>query len=1134
MPGQVSGLSNAITVAAGFGHSLALKNDGTAWAWGYGSNGQLGNGTSTYIQATPVQVSNLAGVIALAGGFYHGLALLSDGTAWAWGYGADGELGNGTFNSAQTTPVQVSLASGVTAIGAGYFQSLAMLPASSIGTNHFSVTPSTATPTAGTPFSVTVTALDGFNNILTGYTGTVHFSLASADSGATLPADYTFTTSDAGTHTFTNGVTLTVVGPQTINVNDTVQTGTVGSAGVTVTQPTIDLSVSAGVPSLINFDPLASTLVDYNPIPTNYASEPFVTVSYVTEGAGAGGADVPNLAWWGPGYGDLNSVGFSASNGYIADVVLTAASGTTVTLNGFDLAGYYQTNLTASTLQVYADGSLVNDYSPYNVLGAGPSHSTISPDVAGGVVKIRWGTNWNIGINNINFISSAPTSLLAGANLTFTATAFNKSSSATSTGTTLTYAVPAGLTLVSATSATMTCSGTTTVVCTQSKLAPNTAATADITVQATTTGTITNTVTASGNEADPNAANNSSSFTLQVNPAADLGVSLSASPTIVPPGSNITYTMVVTNNGPSDAPGVVLTNTLPAGTSAVFLPSACTGTTTITCNIGTIANGSSATLAIIATSTLGTLTDTASVTSNLVDPDASNNSAMVVANANEADLVVSVAATSGSAVTATVTNNGPAPTTNVVLTDTLDRLVFVSASSSTCTVAGAVVTCPLGSLAVGANASVTITVKDPGQGWTAQTFQAISALPDPNPTNNSARVGPLPSSFNTPTGTNVVVQTSDTAGDAATIGFAAVTRTGSTTISSAAATSAAPAGFRFGTPAVVYDISCNCDYTGPINLALRFNPAAFHHPGKVHLFHWESGVWVDRTTGANLTTANVSAVTSSLSPFIVVEPMNQPPVANAGTGYAVAGAAASGTAVTLDGSASSDADGDPLAYRWTGPFAEGGGVVTGIRPSVTLPLGVSTVTLVVNDGETDSQPISVNVAVSDFTLSAPATSPSISAGQSATYTINVGALYGPFSAPVNLTCSPASPAVSCALSASSVTPGATGATTTLTITAAPRSAALGRRRGGHFALWLGGLPLFGVLLIGSKQRRARRLALFAVIVLLLAYMGCGGGGNSSTSNTQTRPIASGAAVQVTISGTSSSLMHSTTLVVTVQ
>ena len=77
---------------------------------------------------------------------------------------------------------------------------------------------------------------------------------------------------------------------------------------------------------------------------------------------------------------------------------------------------------------------------------------------------------------------------------------------------------------------------------------------------------------------------------------------------------------------------------------------------------------------------------------------------------------------------------------------------------------------------------------------------------------------------------------------------------------------------------------------------------------------------------------------------------NQSPVADAGANDIVEWAAG-GSQVTLDGSGSSDPDGDTLTYTWTGPFSEGGGTVTGVDPTVTFQsLGLHTITLTVDDG----------------------------------------------------------------------------------------------------------------------------------------------------------------------------------------
>src|SRR5262249_57079243 len=89
-----------------------------------------------------------------------------------------------------------------------------------------------ASSTAGAAFDVTVTALDAFNNVATGYTGTVTF--ASSDAGAALPGNYTFTTSDAGAHTFSGGVTLYHAGAQSVSATDTQTSSIAGSATVQV------------------------------------------------------------------------------------------------------------------------------------------------------------------------------------------------------------------------------------------------------------------------------------------------------------------------------------------------------------------------------------------------------------------------------------------------------------------------------------------------------------------------------------------------------------------------------------------------------------------------------------------------------------------------------------------------------------------------------------------------------------------------------------------------------------------------------------------------------------------------------------------------------------------------------------
>ena len=105
-------------------HSIALKSDGTVWAWGLNNMGQLGNGSTTR-SLVPVQVSGLTGVVAVASAIYHSVALKSDGTVWAWGQNRHGKLGNSKAADS-LVPVEVAGLTGVVAIAAGFDHSVAL------------------------------------------------------------------------------------------------------------------------------------------------------------------------------------------------------------------------------------------------------------------------------------------------------------------------------------------------------------------------------------------------------------------------------------------------------------------------------------------------------------------------------------------------------------------------------------------------------------------------------------------------------------------------------------------------------------------------------------------------------------------------------------------------------------------------------------------------------------------------------------------------------------------------------------------------------------------------------------------------------------------------------------------------
>ena len=102
---QVAGLSGVVAVAAGYGHTVALGSDGRVWAWGDNSEGQLGDG-STAQSGSPVQVAGLSGVVAVAAGYGHTVALGSDERVWTWGANYSGQLGDGSTPQ-RSSPVQV-------------------------------------------------------------------------------------------------------------------------------------------------------------------------------------------------------------------------------------------------------------------------------------------------------------------------------------------------------------------------------------------------------------------------------------------------------------------------------------------------------------------------------------------------------------------------------------------------------------------------------------------------------------------------------------------------------------------------------------------------------------------------------------------------------------------------------------------------------------------------------------------------------------------------------------------------------------------------------------------------------------------------------------------------------------------
>jgi alpha-tubulin suppressor-like RCC1 family protein len=163
-PVQVGGLSGVQDIAAGHSHSLALKSNGTVWAWGKNEYRQLGDGTTTD-RSAPVQVGGLSDVKAISSGGQHGLALKNDDTLWAWGKNQFGELGDGTTTN-RSTPVQVL--SEVKAVAGGQLYTLALKKDGTVlawGRNNFGQLGTGTTTDSNTPVQV----LSDVKAIGTGY-----------------------------------------------------------------------------------------------------------------------------------------------------------------------------------------------------------------------------------------------------------------------------------------------------------------------------------------------------------------------------------------------------------------------------------------------------------------------------------------------------------------------------------------------------------------------------------------------------------------------------------------------------------------------------------------------------------------------------------------------------------------------------------------------------------------------------------------------------------------------------------------------------------------------------------------------------------------------------------------------------
>ena len=333
-----------------------------------------------------------------------------------------------------------------------------------------------------------------------------------------------------------------------------------------------------------------------------------------------------------------------------------------------------------------------------------------------------------------------------GDNVSFTIIVQNNGPS-TATNVVVTDLLPAGLSFVSANPAAAYSSST--GIWTVGTLANAANATLTLVAKVDQVGGITNSATAISNQPDPSSTNNTATATV-TGQQADLIVTKTVNNAIPNIGTDVTFTIVVQNNGPSTATNVVVTDLLPAGLSFVSAnPAAAYSSSTGIWTVGTLANAANATLTLVAkVDQAGFITNTASASSNQPDPDPLNSSSTATLTGQQADVSIhktvdQPATNVGSNVTFTlmVTNNGPSEAKNVLVGDTLPAgLVYVSSIVGQGSYNASTGSWDVGTLASTANATLTIVARVTQVGNVVNTATVTSAQPDPNTNNNSSSV----------------------------------------------------------------------------------------------------------------------------------------------------------------------------------------------------------------------------------------------------------------------------------------------------------------------------------------------------------------------------------------------------------
>ncbi len=329
---------------------------------------------------------------------------------------------------------------------------------------------------------------------------------------------------------------------------------------------------------------------------------------------------------------------------------------------------------------------------------------------------------------DVTVTKTAPANVDAGADFDYSITVTNNGPS-TAADVTLSDPLPGEVSFVSVAPAGPTCTEAAgTIDCDFGSLASGASevVTVTVTAQDDPVGPFDNTATVATSTPESDTTNNDDSAPVTIDPLVDITVTKTA-PASAGSGSDFDYSITVTNNGPSTAADVTLSDPLPGEVSFVSVAPAgptCTETSgTIDCDFGSLANGASQVVTVTVTAQVtptGPFDNTATVATTTPESDTTNNDDTAPVTITPiADVTVtktapaSVVAGTEFDYSITVTNNGPATADDVTLSDPLPgevSFVSVSPAGPTCTETTGTIDCDFGSLASGASEVVTLTV----------------------------------------------------------------------------------------------------------------------------------------------------------------------------------------------------------------------------------------------------------------------------------------------------------------------------------------------------------------------------------------------------------------------------------------